>query len=343
MDIRRRFLWVVYSVIIVICVGITGYMFIEGWSFVDALYMTVITLSTVGYEEVHGLSDAGKIFSTVLIVFGVGVMLYGLTNMVQYFIEGQFLNIWGRRRMKDKISKLTGHIILCGYGQVGRQVAREFENEGIPFVVIDQNQESITEAADAGLLYLQGNATSDEVLKDAGIERARALVAALGTDADNLYVTLSSRELRSDLFIVARASTEESEPKLQRAGANRTMSPYRIGGRRMAMLTLRPLVVDFVDTTMHSRGRELVLENVKVHSGSPVEGKTVIEGEQQCKGISILAVRKKDGRLLANPYQETLLEQEDELVVIGTREQLRGLEGSILREGEQRQTRAGTN
>lgn len=329
MGTRRRFIGIISALALIITAGVIGYEVIEGWSFLDALFMTVITLSTVGFEEVHGLSSAGKVFTTVLIISGVGAMLYTLTTIVQYLIEGEFANIWGRRRMKEKISKLKGHVILCGYGQVGRQVARVFESERVPFVVIELDQEALAEADNAGYLYLQGNATSDEVLKEAGVERARALVAALGADADNLYVTLSARELHSDLFIVARVSTEESEPKLQRAGADRTMSPYRIGGRRMAMLTLRPLVVDFVDTTMYSRGRELVLENVRVWSGSPVEGKTVREGEEHCGGMSILAVRKKDGRLLANPAQETLLESEDEIVIIGTREQLRVLEGSM--------------
>lgn len=329
MSTRRRFVIIVSALVIIVSIGIIGYELIEGWSFVDALYMTVITLSTVGYGEVHDLSTAGRIFSTVLIVSGVGAMLYTLTTIVQYILEGGFGDILGRRRMKEKIASLKKHVILCGYGKVGHEVARVFESEGTPFVIVELDQEIAAKAADNGYLRIQGNATSDEVLKEAGVERARALVAALGSDADNLYATLSARELSSDLFIVARASTEESEPKLQRAGADRTMSPYRIGGRRMAMLTLRPLVVDFVDTTMHSRGRELVLENIKVSSGSPVQGKTVQEGSQRCGGAAILAVRKKDGRLLANPSQDTLLELEDELVIIGTREQLQALEGSI--------------
>jgi len=326
---RRRFIIIISALVIIVSIGIIGYEIIEGWSFVDALYMTVITLSTVGYGEVHDLSTAGRIFSTVLIVSGVGAMLYTLTTIVQYILEGGFGSILGRRRMKEKIASLKRHVILCGYGKVGHEVARVFESEGTPFIIIEMDQETVSKAVDNGYLCIQGNATSDEVLKEAGIERARALVAALGSDADNLYITLSARELSSDLFIVARAATEESEPKLQRAGADRTMSPYRIGGRRMAMLTLRPLVVDFVDTTMHSRGRELVLENIKVSSGSPVQGKTVQEGSQRCGGAAILAVRKKDGRLLANPSQDTLLELEDELVIIGTREQLQALEGSI--------------
>ena len=328
MGTRRRFIGIISALVLIITAGVIGYEVIEGWSFLDALFMTVITLSTVGFEEVHGLSSAGKVFTTVLIISGVGAMLYTLTTIVQYLIEGQFAIILGRRRMKEKLSKLKRHVILCGYGQVGQQVARVFVSERVPFVVIEQNPESATKAGDDGHLYLQGNATSDDALREAGIERARALVAALGSDADNLYLTMSARGLRPDLFIVARASVEESEPKLRRAGADRTMSPYRIGGRRMAMLTLRPLVVDFIDTAMHSHGGELVLENIKVWPGSPVEGKNVREGRECCGGAAILAVRKKDGMLLPNPSEETLLESEDELVVIGTREQLSAIEGS---------------
>lgn len=231
--------------------------------------------------------------------------------------------------MKDRISKLKGHIILCGYGRVGREVARVFKDEGTPFVVVDVDQEALVKAADDGYLYLQGSATSDDVLKEAGIDRARALVVAVGSDADNLYITLSARGMSRDLFIVARASAEESEPKLIRAGADRIISPHRIGGRHMAMLTLRPLVVDFIDTTMHSRGRELVLENIKVGSGSPAAGVTVKEALGCCGALAILAVKKKKGKLLTNPSQETLLELGDELVIIGTREQLRIMEGSM--------------
>jgi voltage-gated potassium channel len=329
MSTRRRFIIIVSALVIIVSIGVIGYEIIEGWSFIDALYMTVITLSTVGYGEVHHLSTAGRIFSIVLIISGVGAMLYTLTTIVQYILEGGFGDILGRRRMKEKIASLKRHVILCGYGKVGHEVARVFESEGTPFIIVEIDQETVSKAVENGYLCIQGNATSDDVLKEAGIERARALVAALGSDADNLYITLSAKEMRPDLFIVARASTEESEPKLLRAGADRIMSPYRIGGRHMAMLTLRPLVVDFVDTTMLSRGRELVLENIKVSSGSPVEGKTVKEGSQCCGGAAILAVRKKDGRLLTNPAQDTLLDLEDELVIIGTRNQLRTLEGSI--------------
>lgn len=327
MNTRRRFITAISGFVIIVTTGTIGYMAIEGWSFIDSLYMTIITISTVGFEEVHTLDTAGRAFNIFLIIGGTSVMLYTVTSVVQYILEGQLVNIWGRRRMKEKISKLNDHVILCGYGLVGREVARVFESEGTSFVVIEADAQVVALAAENNYLVVEGNATSDEILAEAGIHRARALVSALGTDADNVYVALSAREMRSDLFIVARYAAVESESKLIRAGADRTMSPYRIGGRRLAMLTLRPVVVDFVDTAMRSRGGDLILENVKLSSDSPAAGKTIQDSQQHSRGVSILAVKKKDGILLANPSQETLLEVEDELVVIGTREQLRSLEG----------------
>lgn len=329
MSTRRRLQTIIYVIVIIVCAGIIGYMLIEGWSFLDALYMTIITLSTVGFQEVGELSEAGKTFSIVLILFGVGALSYSLFTVVQYILEGNLASIWGRRRMKDKIEKLRKHVILCGYGLVGREVARAFKDEGVPLVIIEQNPEALALAAENDYLCLQGNATNDEALEEAGIKNARALVTALGTDADNVYVTLSARQMRSDLFIVARASTAESEPKLLRAGANRTMSPYGIGGRRLAMLTLRPVVVDFVDTTLSSRRGELMLENVKISPGSPMCGKAIQEGRQSSGGATILAVKKRDGRIFTSPSAEILIEVDDELVVIGTHEQLRSLEGAL--------------
>ena len=329
MSTRQRLQTIIYVLVIIVCIGVIGYMTIEGWSFLDALYMTIITLSTVGFQEVRELSEAGKAFSIVLILFGVGALSYSLFTVVQYILEGNLASIWGRRRMKDKIAKLRKHVILCGYGLVGREVARVFKDEGVPLVIIEQNPEAVALAAENDFLCLQGNATNDEVLEEAGISQARALVAALGTDADNVYVTLSARQMRSDLFIVARASTSDSEPKLLQAGANRTMSPYGIGGRRLAMLTLRPVVVDFVDTTLSSHRGELVLENIKISPGSPMCGKEIHEGRQHSGGATILAVKKRDGRLFTSPSADMLLEVDDELVVIGTREQLRGLEGAV--------------
>lgn len=305
MNTRRRFITAIAGFILVVTTGIIGYMTIEGWSFFDSLYMTIITISTVGFEEVHVLGTAGRAFSIFLVIGGTSVMLYTLTAVVQYILEGQFVKIWGRRRMKDKISKLENHVILCGYGLVGREVAMVFESESTPFVAVDSNPQVVAMAAESNYLVVEGNATSDDVLAEAGIDKAKALVAALGTDADNVYVVLSARQLRSNLYIVARSSTIESEPKLQRAGADRTMSPYNVGGRRMAMLTLRPVVVDFIDTTMRIRGGNLVLENVRVSADSPVNGKKITDSQDDSRGATILAIQKLDGVLLANPHGDS--------------------------------------
>jgi voltage-gated potassium channel len=329
MSYKSRFTRIAIAFLLVVIIGTLGYMVIEKWSLSDAIYMTFITISTVGYTEVHDLSDAGRIFTYFVMFGGIGTMTYTLISIVQYFVEGQLGDIFGRRHMKDEISKLAGHVILCGYGKVGREVARVFENEGTKFVVIESSEGIAHKATEDGYMCIQGDATRDGVLKEAGIARARALVAALPSDADNLYVTLSAKELHPDIFVVARMDNEASESKFKHAGANRTMSPYGIGGRRLAMLTLRPLVVDFVDTTMTNRGRELTLENIELRPGSLVEGMTVKDGIQKSGGAQILAVRKKNDRLITNPPSEMIMEIGDELVVIGTREQLRVIEGEV--------------
>jgi len=309
--------------------GVAGYMAIEGWSFLDALYMTVITLSTVGYKEVGDLSTGGRVFSIFLIVGGVGVIAYAFGAAIQYLGEAHLGQVLGRRRMRERVSRLADHMILCGYGEVGREVARVFEAEGVKCVVIEMDPEAAGRAAADGYLYVSGNATTDDVLNEAGIMKARGLVAAVGSDADNLYITLSVKGIRPDLLVVARARNEESESKLKRAGADRVILPLRLGGQRMAMLALHPLVVDFIETTMHRRGGDLFLEDIRVSPGSPVAGMTIREGQQCCGGGAILAVKKRDGALVTSPSQEATIEPGDELVILGTRQQLRGLEGSV--------------
>jgi voltage-gated potassium channel len=321
----RRPLWGIGVLVFIVAIGVIGYRFIEGWSFIDALYMTIITITTVGFAEVHPLSEAGKVFSIFVIIGGVGGALYTLTAMVQYILEGQFGITMGRRRMKAKIAKLKGHFILCGYGRVGQEIARTFSEEKVPFVVIENNEERAAKAEKDGYLYLLADATSDEVLKDAGIKRAKGLVAALGSDADNTFITLSARGLKPDLFIESRCSSSEAEGKLSRAGADRIISPHAIGGRRMAMLALRPAVVDFIDTVAYGPGRKLQLENVDVARGSPLVGKTM--GQVRSRdGITVLAMRKKGGKLLANPPGKETIEDGDRLIVIGTKGRLAALE-----------------
>jgi voltage-gated potassium channel len=325
MNPMRRLLWGICVLVAIVAIGVTGYMVIEGWPFLDALYMTVTTITTVGFAEVRPLSFAGKIFTIFLIIGGVGGALYILMATVQYILEGQLGITMGRRRMKAKIAKLKGHFILCGYGRVGQEIARTFSEERVPFVVIENNEERVAKVENDGYLCLFADATSDEVLKEAGIERANVLVAALGSDADNTYITLSARGLQPDLFIEARGSSGEAEVKLKRAGADRVISPHIIGGHRMAMLALRPAVVDFIDTVTYRPGRELQLENVDIASSSPLVGLTMREVRGQV-GITVLAMRKKSGKLLANPPEEEIIEDDDRLIVIGTKKRLAALE-----------------
>ena len=325
MNSARRVLWGVFALVATIAIGVIGYMLIEGWSFLDSLYMTVTTITTVGFREVHPLSTGGRIFSIFLIIGGVGGALYALTGIIEYIVEGNIGTTWGRRRMKNRIAQLKGHFILCGFGRVGEQIANIFKEEDVPFVVIDNRPECIGRVEQAGYLYLQGDATSDEVLKEAGIEHARGLVAALGTDVDNTYITLSARGLYPSLFITARASDAEAGTKLKRAGADRIVSPNSIGARRMAMLALRPAVVDFIDTITRRRGPELQLENVTISNSSSLDSQTVDE-VRRCSQATVLAINRKSGRLLANPSGEEKISAGDSLIIMGTSEQLTSLE-----------------
>ena len=325
MSSLRRLQWGVSVLVIIVAIGAIGYEVIEGWSFIDSLYMTVTTITTVGYMEVHPLSSAGRIFSIFLIVGGVGGALYILTTLMGYILEGQFGITLGRRRMKTKIAKLKKHFILCGYGRVGQEIALTFSEEGVPFVIISNDEEHVAKAEKEGYLAIFGDATSDDTLKEAGIKQARGLVAAVGSDTDNTFITLSAREARPDLFIEARSSSLESEGKLRRAGADRVITPHTIGGRRMAMLALRPAVVDFIDTVTYGPGRELQLENVDVAGGSSLIGKTMEQARSQVD-ITVLAMRKKSGELIANPPGEEIIEDGDRLIVIGTKQRLSALE-----------------
>jgi len=325
MNSVRKVILGISTLVAIIVIGVIGYSVIEGWSLFDSLYMTAMTITTVGYKELYPLSTGGRAFSIFLMFGGVGAALYTLTGIIQYIIEGNIGTTWWRRRMKNRIAKLKGHFILCGYGRVGEEVASIFEEEDTPFVVIDNRADCAAKAQEEGYLYLEGDATSDEILKEAGIEHARGLVAALGSDIDNTYITLSARGLYPGLFITARASDTEAGAKLKRAGADRIVSPNTIGARRMAMLALRPAVVDFIDTVTYGRGRELELENVDVAVGSSLVGRTMEQARSK-DGITVLAMRKKSGKLLANPPGEEIIEDGDRLIVIGTKKRLAALE-----------------
>jgi voltage-gated potassium channel len=328
MSALRRVLWGVSWLVIVVVIGVLGYEIIEGWNFMDSLFMVITTITTVGYSEVHPLDTGGRVFSIFLMMGGVGGALYALSGIVGYVVEGNIGTAWEKRKMQNRIGDLKGHFILCGFGRVGEEIARAFKAEDVPFVIIDNRPNAISRLEKSDFAFIGGDATRDEILKAAGIERARGLIAAVGTDVDNTYITLSARGIRPDLYIEARASTSEAITKLERSGADRVIMPHAIGGNRMAMLALRPAVVDFIDNVIYSRGREMLLENVDVKENSRIIGLTLRDVRDKTR-ITTLAMQKKGGTLIPNPSGEEIVEGGDQLFVIGTRAQLTALEEAL--------------
>ncbi len=310
-------------------------MVFEGWSFSDALYMTVITLTTVGYREVRELDESGQLWTMLLLIMGVGTLFYAAVSSVELVVEGTVRGYFGRRRVKAAIRRLEGHYILCGYGRVGRQVAREFVADDVPFVIVEQDPEVLEECMAEGYLALLGEAADDDVLEEAGILGAGGLIAAVDSDADNVFVVLSARKINPSLHIVARASSDESAAKLETAGADRTLSPYAVGGRRLASLATQPLVVDFLDiVTRGEHGIEFRLEEFGVPKESPLANHTIAEiqiGEKT--GAMVLAIRTYEGKFDTTPSAQDRIQPNDTLIVLGTREQITRLEA--LMRGEE--------
>ena len=304
-----------------------GYRIIEGWSFLDSIYMTITTITTVGYTEVHPLSAAGRIFSIILILSGVGTAFYILTTLVQYMLEGEFGIRIGRQRMEAKIKRLKDHFILCGYGRVGEAIASILSQQEAKFVVIDRDREVINKAQQAGCLTIQDDATKDESLRQAKIDNARGIIIALGDDAASIYTTLAAKELNAALPIVARANNEAAERKLLQAGAQRVVAPEIIGGARMARLALRPQAVEFIETVLFGREKQLLVEELEAGDESTLVGSTIKEIEERFPGVRILALKNRDGALVPNPGQNSTVEKESSLTAFGTVEQLRAIEG----------------
>jgi voltage-gated potassium channel len=331
----RRIRRAVVMLIIVVTVGTLGYSFFEGWSFIDALYMTIITIGTIGYGEVHPLDTTGRLWTMALIISGVGALGYATTSLVALAVEGTVRGYFRDRRMRTEIRKLSGHYILCGFGRVGSQVAREFDFEGVPFVLIDNDPQKVEECLERGHLAVLGDASEDTVLEEAGVRKAKGLVAAVDSDAENVFVTLSARKMSPNLYIVARTSSEESAVKLEIAGADRTLSPYAVGGRRLASLATQPLIVDFLDIV--SRGREGIefrLEEFDVPKESPLANHTIGQlqiGEKT--GAMVLAIRSSEGRFDTTPSAQDRVVPGDTLIVLGTREQVGRLE-TLMAGGE---------
>jgi voltage-gated potassium channel len=305
--------------ILIICIisfGTLGFKTIEGWNLLDSIYMTVITLTTVGFREVHTLSENGMIFTIILSVSGVGTMLYALSIGAQILLEGELQEIFGRKRLEKKIKELRNHYIVCGYGRMGRIICRELKEKDIKFVVVEKKLE--TYHINEKTLIIEGDATSDDVLKEVGIEKAKGLISVLPTDAENLFVVLSARELNPALFIVARAGEEGSEQKLVRAGANRVVSPYHIGGLRIAHTVLKPAVVDFIEFATKSGNIDLQMEEITIQKGSKLAGLTLDEcGIGRELGIIIVAIKQSSGDMKFNPTFRTTIKAGDTLIALG--------------------------
>ena len=310
----------------VIVIGTTGYSLLEGWSVLDSLYMTIISLTTVGFGEVRPLTAEGKVFTLALILGGVATVTTTLTIGSQILLAGQLQKVMGRRKLEKEIKKIKDHYIICGYGRMGKIICREFLTKPVPFVVIEQGQEEFQKIP-SNILAIRGNAAEEEVLQEAGIERALGLVAVASSDADNVYIVLTASGLRKDLYIVARAGEAASEQKLLRAGATKVVSPYTIGGTGIANAILRPAVVDFIELVTKREHLELQMEEVMVAKTSPLSGKTVLEaGLRQNLGIIVVAVKKKDGQMEFNPSPPPGLSEGDRLIVLGAGESLGKLE-----------------
>jgi voltage-gated potassium channel len=306
--------------------GTIGYMIIEGWSLSEALFMTVITLSTVGYGEVRPLTNIGMVFSIILIFFGVGTVAYTFSTVADYIVAGELRGVLRRQRMIREIGKLRNHYIICGYGRVGKQVADGLQSDGYDIVVVEADPEQARPLEEDLVNHILGDAAEDRVLLEAGIEHARGLFTCLRDDADNVLVTLTARTLNPALFIIARSNATSTEQKLHIAGANQVINPYLIAGHRMATQMIHPGVMEFLDVVMRRKDLELHIEEIIVGEGSTLEGRALSESRVRSEtGVNVLAIRRADDRLFTDVGPEFLLRRGDALICLGTPQQLASL------------------
>ncbi len=306
--------------------GSLGYVWLEGWSFFDALYMTVISLTTVGYGEVRPLTKVGRAYTMVLILTGVGFMLYVFGTVARVVVEGEIREVLGKRKLQKHLKRLKDHYVICGFGRIGEIIVRQLSQANIPLVVVENNPEALARLEAAGYHYVAGDATREEVLLEAGIERAKGLVAVVRSDAGNVYIVLTARSLNPRLFIVARGEEPGARQKLLRAGADRVESPYEMGGTKMAQSIMRPTVVTFMELAMH-QGVEWSMEEIAVGSHSPLIGVPLKDtGIRRELNLILVAIKRADGEMLFNPTPDTVLLAGDTLIAVGMRQNLEALE-----------------
>jgi voltage-gated potassium channel len=329
MENKRKFIFIIATFTIIIVVAVIGYMQLLDVGFIDALYMTAITISTVGYGEVGEMVAPAKIFTIFIIFSGLGVAGYGFTSLVALFFEGELKDAWRRKKMENKIAELNDHYIVCGAGEIGHTVIKQFIENGLSFVVIEKNHRRASELRHEGVLTIIGDATSEDVLESAHITKAKGLISTLSNDADNVFTVLTARQMNSEAYIVSKAIAKNAHNKLKKAGADNTISPNEIGGRRMAALIIRPSVISFLDVITQAGDVTLDLEEVKICAKSEFVGKTLMEAKiPEQTGLIVLAIKRKgDTRLRFNPSSNEILKDGDTMVVLGREDQVDRLRG----------------
>ncbi|MEZ5403978.1 MAG: potassium channel protein [Bryobacteraceae bacterium] len=324
-----RILTVLVLIAALLAVGTAGFVLLSGYPVFDALYMSVITITTVGYGEVHPLTRAGRIFNTFLLLVGAGVMAYAFSAVTQSIFESQFGDIIHKRRNRKMIDRLKNHYILCGFGRVGRGAAAELQRSGVPFVVMDKSEDRVERAIKMGMLAVQADSTRDDMLLEAGIQRACGLIAALSSDADNLFLILSAKSLNPNLVVSSRVSEEASESKMRRAGADAVFMPYSMTGYRLAQSILRPHVFQFLDVTAQtsSMGMDVGIEQVEIRPGADIASRSLKDMQlRRDFGVIVLAIRRSNKTMDFNPPADATVEVGDNLIVMGHYDDLRRLE-----------------
>jgi len=324
----RKILLVLSLFVGIILCGTFGYMFLEHLSFWDSMYLTIITIATVGYGDLVPVRSGGKVFTIFLLFAGAGLVMYTLSKITEAMVEGSLRRMLERRKMDKKIARLHDHFIICGFGRIGQVISEILEDAGRPFVVIERDPEVLREIDQLGYISVEGEAEEDEILHVAGIEKASGLIAVVSTDADNLFITLTARGLNPSLFILARSSgSKGTRTKLLRAGASKVISPYYIGARRMAQLLLRPTVTDFIDLAMYAGELGLKLEEILVSENAAFAGKNLMEsGIRKRHDIIVVAIKRDAGDMLFNPKPDTMILPGDIMIVLGEADHIIALE-----------------
>ncbi|HEX3030785.1 MAG TPA: NAD-binding protein [Bacillota bacterium] len=326
MEAVRKSVQAVLILLSIVAVGVAGFIIIEDYTFIQAIWMTIITITTVGFGVVKPLSVPGQIFTILLIITGAGSVAYAFGTLIGIVMEGHLKNAVGRKSMEKKIANLNNHVIICGAGRVGSEVIQRLTEEKVPFVVIDHHQEAIEELWEKGFLAIHGDATEDELLIQAGICRARGIISALSGDANNVFVTLTAKGLNPSITVVARAERIESEEKLRRAGASKVIAPSVIGGRQMASFILRPVSVDFFESVIYAKGLEMEFEEILVEETSSLCNATMQSSQIKQKSGAMVVAILRDEKFITNPDITELILPNDLLLVLGTRFQLDVLE-----------------